>query len=79
MKSKKNVHAMNVKIDGENTEHPHIFVVPKRNEIYALENSIQLKWDLENEFKWFFLQKYETRFQRIKINGNKHRLLGFFE
>ena len=42
---------MNVKIVGENTEHPHIFVVPKRNEIYALENSIQLKWDLENEFK----------------------------
>ena len=78
LKSKKNVHAMNVKIDGENTEHPHIFVVPKRNEIYALENSIQLKWDLENEFKWFFLQKYETRFQRIKINGNKHRLLGFY-
>ena len=42
---------MNVKIDGEKTERLHIFVVPKRNEIYALENSIQLKWDLENEFK----------------------------
>ena len=42
---------MNVKIDGENTEHPHIFVVPKRNENYALENSIQSKLDFENEFK----------------------------
>lgn len=42
---------MKIKIDVENTEHLHIFAVPKRNENYALENSIQLKWDFENEFK----------------------------
>ena len=69
---------MNVKIDGENTEHLHKFVVPKCTENYALENSIQLKWDFENESKWFFLQKYGIHFQRMKINGNKHRLINFY-
>ena len=42
---------MNVKMDGEKTEHLHIFVFPKRNENYALEDSIQLKWDFENKFQ----------------------------